>query len=123
MTYTSPVASRSRPTQLRDLGVDGGVGVGHDEAGVELGVSRDEAACDTVRGVGLGGDAEKELEGRVVDACERLEVVVEIVVSTRERLEDCDRRRDMPPAQIRVPSRSAGFHRSSARKKSTIIVV
>ena len=80
--------------ELRDLGVDGRVGIGDDDARVEPGVAGDEArARPRNAGSSADGDAEEQLERGVVDARERLEVGLEVVVAARERLEDGDARR------------------------------
>ena len=77
--------------QLRDLGVDGGVGVGDDDPGVEPRVARDEATRHAEGRVVRRGHPEEQLERRVVDARERLEVGLEVVVAPGQRLEDAHR--------------------------------
>ena len=77
-----------QPDELSDLRVERGMRVGDDEARIEPRMTRDEAPRGGEGRVGRVRHAEEDFERRVVDARERREVVVEVVVAPGERLED-----------------------------------
>jgi hypothetical protein len=81
------------PDELRDLRVRRRVGIGHHDARVDLRVRLQEAPRDAERRVRHGRDAEQDLERGVIEARERLEVSLELVVIAGQRLEDGDARR------------------------------